>query len=275
MRYLDPHSPLELAPKSYPVRPRTSGLIAVPGDIVLERVKVPHWHDFMRQDREADWRIHDPLEKLRAKYSRGGSLVFDFYVFHFPHTEADRVTSVDLTAVDRLMAGNASPRSTQRNTLRVACADALPSALTAIPPEADIEDDCWDHRAQVAADALMQHGVKLAIASKILMVKRPWLFPTLDAHLQHALGSEEDVMYLLRQMRRLLHDNREAIDQLQKAVESEYGLRISPVRVLEQLLWFDWNLEDRNPNGICRVNGFPDWGLDTRHIEKGVVRMRA
>jgi hypothetical protein len=252
-----------------------SGLLAVPGDITLERVQVPHWHDFMRQDREATWLIHNPLEKLRAKYSRGGSLVFDFYVFHFPHTESDRVTSVDLTAVDRLMAGNVSPRSTQRNTLRVACADALPAALTAIPADAAIDDDCWDHRAQVAADALMHHGVKLAIASKILMVKRPWLFPTLDCHLQRALGSEADVMHLLRTMRRLLNDNRAAIEQLQKAVESEYGLRISPVRVLEQLLWFDWNLEERDTNGICRVNGFPDWGLDTRAIEKGVVRLRA
>ncbi len=56
------------------------------------------------------WRVEHPLAKLRPKYSNGGTLLFDHYVFHHPHRRPDRFTLVDMMAVDRLMSGNLSAR---------------------------------------------------------------------------------------------------------------------------------------------------------------------
>ena len=249
-------------------------MVSAPGDVLtLQKVRADRYDGGWKRTIET-WLVREPLEKLRAKYAGGGSLIFDHYVFHYPHRTPNRITPVDLAAVDRLMAGNISAKTARWNRLiDSALLDSVERVLSKIPHHASIDAPDWDGLVAEAVAALVQPEVQVAIATKLLMVKRPWLVPMIDSRIQHVFDREEDVPAVLVGMRRLLSDNREVIERLRRAVAEEFTLDISPLRVLDQLLWFDWNTApEPEHDGLCHVLGFPDWVYDTRHHDQGVFR---
>jgi hypothetical protein len=117
---------------------------------------------------------------------------------------------------------------------------------------------------------LCQRGIRLAIATKLLCIKRPGLVPMMDRVVQDCFGTA-DPAAILRGFRHLLADaaTLARIDALSSRVETLTGFRPTPVRILDELIWFDWNLE-KVSQGILPVVGFPEWGYDTARDELGV-----
>lgn len=244
-------------------------------ELKLERVRADRYDGGWKKSVDETWTIREPREKLRAKYSRGGTLVFDHYVFHYPHWNPNRVTLVDMAAVDQLMTGNISRK--EERWARVAdstCQDRVQDVLEQIPVGATIEDPRWDGLVADAVRALVQPEVQFAIATKFLMVKRPWLVPMYDDRVRAALNDESDVVALQGEMRRLLRANRAAIERLRRLVADEFALEVSSLRILDQLIWFDWSSSAKpDANGMCPVTGFPEWVFDTNDYERGVRRI--
>ncbi|MCE9667061.1 DUF6308 family protein [Myxococcus stipitatus] len=243
--------------------------------IELDFVRVDEYANGWQQRPLTGWTIVAPLEKLRAKYTSGGSLIFDHYVFHYPQHEPNRITPVDMAAVDQLMSGNLSARHTRwSRIIDASCQQRLQTVLEQVPVGATIEEPRWDTWVSKAVDSLVQEDVQLAIATKLLMVKRPWLVPMYDSALRSAFDDSLDVAGLQQEMRRLLTRNREAVEALRRTVADEFALELSPLRILEQLLWFDWNLTATpDSEGRCHVRGFPEWAFNTKDPGRGVHRV--
>jgi hypothetical protein len=130
---------------------------------------------------------------------------------------------------------------------------------------------CLDGNVCAAISALCQHrGIQLAIATKLLCIKRPALVPMMDSIVQDCFGTR-DPSAILQGFRRLLADEAIAarVLELASAVERMTGFAPTPVRVLDELIWFDWNLEG-DTKGILGVVGFDEWGYDTEDDELGV-----
>jgi hypothetical protein len=222
--------------------------------------------------RRRDWFVQTPRAKLLAKYSFGTSALFGHYVYRFPHRDPDRITPVDIEAADRLMGANISAQHHRRAAVQAAGASAaLSGALARIPLDATIRDAGHDAAACEAIAALASHpGIGLAIATKLLCIKRPALVPMMDSVVQGCLGTTEPVE-ILRTFRRLitLPEIAAHLAELGSAIAAQVGFEPTAVRILDELIWFDWNLE-RGPQRVLRVVGFPAWGYDTADDDRGV-----
>lgn len=234
------------------------------------RVKNGKW---TREQR--DWPIRTPLAKLHAKYTVGTSAIFGHYVFRYRHREPNRITSIDVEAADRLMSANIGAQR-RRRELVLAAGESQPfvDALDQIPLAATIEDAQYDDNVCAAISVLRQHrGIKLAIATKLLCIKRPAVVPMMDRLVQDCFDTK-DPATILRGFRRLLADEAIAVRvrELAVSIESMTGFAPTPVRILDELIWFDWNLEG-DTKGILSVVGFEEWGYDTADDESGVHRL--
>lgn len=229
----------------------------------------------VRVDRSIEtWHIVEPAAKLEAKYTRGGSLIFDHYVFHLRITDPDRITLVDMAAVDALMNANISAKHVRTDRVQdPELIDRVRSLLVNIPPDARLEDATWDDAVTAAASEIVGPEIGVSIATKLLMVKRPWLVPMLDRVVRVPFEDPSDIRVALRRFRELLAHNADRIAALQRFVSRRFGLDISPVRVLDQLIWFDWNTLGADEQGIYRVRGFPEWGHDPKAHDRGVHRL--
>lgn len=92
----------------------------------------------------------------------------------------------------------------------------------------------------------------------------------MDSVVQNCFGTN-DPATILKGFRRLLADEATAgrIGELATSVESLTGFTPTPVRILDELIWFDWNLESGTKRPL-RVVGFTDWGYDTEDDSRGV-----
>jgi hypothetical protein len=231
------------------------------------RVKKGTWTQEVRA-----WPIRTPRAKLLDKYSIGTSAIFGHYVFHYPRQQPDRITCVDIEAADRLMGANIRAQHGRHEAvIDAGQSPELQSALGSIPVTATIDDPRHDDRVCAAITALCGPGVQLAIATKLLCIKRPALVPMMDSVVQGCFGAEAGPAEILRQFRRLLAEDPIAtrIRELAEAVQRLTGFAPSPVRILDELIWFDWNLKPGG-EGIQRVVGFEHWGYDPEHDERGV-----
>lgn len=51
------------------------------------------------------------------------------------------------------------------------------------------------------------------------------------------------------------------------------GFAPSRIRILDELIWFDWDLRAPDPNGHCYSVNFGDWCYDVHHDERGLHRV--
>ncbi len=220
------------------------------------------------------WVVREADEKLCAKYQTGTTTVFDWYVFHYPHREPNRITPVDIAAADRLMNAQVSRKGSRWKALtRQRRADEVANALAEIPIGADILEPRYDGSVARAFKALRTHDIQLAIASKLLTIKRPHLIPMLDSVVADCLGTR-DPSILLQKFRRLLThpQSRKVAEDLARLVQVRFSIEISLVRVLDQLIWFDWNLRRRRNTRVYEVQGFEEWTYRVGMNDRGVSR---
>lgn len=236
-------------------------------DVSAGRVENGKW---LRE--KCDWPVRTPRAKLHAKYSVGTSAIFGHYVFCYPRHQPNRLTAIDVEAADRLMGANISAQHERRIfVLAAGTSHEFESALKEIPVGATIDDAQYDEKVCAAISLLWQHhGIKLAIATKLLCIKRPVLIPMMDRLVQDCFDTKEPAT-ILRGFRRLLAEEAIArrVRELAASIESVTGFTPTPVRILDELIWFDWNLEG-DMNGTLRVVGFDEWGYDTARPELGV-----
>jgi hypothetical protein len=82
----------------------------------------------------------------------------------------------------------------------------------------------------------------------------------LDSVVQACLGTSE-VEPALQRFADLASSggNRPLLNDLAARVAARYGIPVGPVRVLDQLIWFDWNVK-AGKRGRWVVRGFEEWG---------------
>jgi hypothetical protein len=152
--------------------------------------------------------------------------------------------------------------------------DPLAPILRRIPVRASIEESTFDDDVERAIEVLTAcDGVKLAIATKLLCIKRPYLIPMMDRVVQGCFGSDRP-LEILGEFRRLLAtpEISARVDALADHVGAIIGVAPSRVRILDELIWFDWNVRPPNAKGLCEVVGFADWVYDMAQDERGVYR---
>lgn len=224
---------------------------------------------------DGPWVIREPLQKLRAKYlsypERFHSLHFDLYV-HQRAVAKGRRNDIDGSDICATLLMNSG---VDRDDLRalVAAAPEVKLALTAIPDidleDADLEKLSPPLRSLFAA--VRTNGVSIAKCTKLLCMKRPRLIPMLDAEVVRALCKRAPqlpanpqafasrVVDLMGRFQSLLRaraegalTNGQACESIASSFSREvrthleaHGLSgpfptFSAVRVLDNLLWFDW-----------------------------------
>jgi hypothetical protein len=168
---------------------------------------------------------------------------------------------------------NSSVESWDVNAVMLQNAPAINRALAAIPYDADLADEAWASHTGALRDVLLAlkvPGVSIAKIGKVMCLKRPGLFPMLDELVRKALYNHvtipapavpndpnefaawvvEEIKYFRRV---LLHShptagsNHVVLSQLADALNAEIARRtgepfrwLTPVRVLDNLLWFEW-----------------------------------
>jgi len=211
----------------------------------------------------SDWFIADPWEKLIAKYERGTTFAYDHYVFNGKHPQRNRITDADIATANALMNANAGATLDFLNRLRAA-QDDLEPLLAQVPLDADL---LGPHGVATAAKLLSTliektvRGTQLAVASKLLSMKRPHLVPMLDTVVQACLGTSE-IDLALQRFADLVSsgDNHRLLEALSGRVAQRYGIPVGRVRVLDQLIWFDWNVVEADEPGKWVVRGFAEGG---------------
>jgi Family of unknown function (DUF6308) len=180
-----------------------------------------------------------------------GQLVLDFfrtdsssapggYDDQAGHGERDRVTKADIIAINTTMAAR-SPHAVW---------DALISSgapqgwLVRMDPDWDLiglDDETWQARGRQAIDGAIQAtvgpGRGLSVATKVLHLKRPKLFPVLDSLVLQQLRVTDSVppMKVIEHLRAEGRRNLDGLEAVQRQVSAHYDRSL--VRILDVLLW--------------------------------------
>ena len=67
---------------------------------------------------------------------------------------------------------------------------------------------------------------------------------------------------------------RRPVERLQAAVQREFAIAVGAVRILDQLIWFDWNLAEEPVDGRFPNRVFADWVYDPRQEDLCVHRSK-
>ena len=145
-------------------------------------------------------------------------------------------------------------RSPHKNWTIVIDADAM--WLASIPLDLDLldtSDDDWlaahgDDHLRAALTAVLGPGRGLAVATKVLHLKRPRLFPVLDAFVAEMFGVSASpdptpdrriavALRLALAIRREGRNNLEVLRHIQQRLDS-YDINRPLVRILDALVWF-------------------------------------
>jgi hypothetical protein len=210
---------------------------------------------------EGAWRINYPFTKLALKYGYLGtwnpnwSLAFDQYAA----TRAPKKGLPNLVDFSTTMLMNSRVRTTDVKTLgswlavpenvdrleRVRDALAVAGGLADLPRKSVVllgnllDDMIWGRELQ---------GVRMAKIAKWLSAWAPGHVPMIDKHVYRAMTGNKPLgnvpmADVLARFQKLLVTNHEQLSQLGELLASRLGEpegTISPVRVLDSLVWFDW-----------------------------------
>jgi len=171
-----------------------------------------------------DWIIADPWEKLVAKYETGTTYAFDLYVCHGRSRYPNVITSADIATVNTLMNANAGATRDAHARLTKAIVNVEP-LLAEIPVDASLIDGVFLENAVEILDQLIvesEKGTRLAIASKLVHMKRPFLVPMFDGVVQNCLNTEQTRPALERFIQ-LLQNNLTTLEALAGRVAIRFG----------------------------------------------------
>ena len=152
---------------------------------------------------------------------------------------ANRVTTDDIVAINTTMRARSPHEAWELLTKAIG---DLPW-LTAIPLAFDLfgaSDAQWkvvrSHAEQAFADTVAPYR-NLSVASKVLHLKRPRLFPVLDSFVIQQLGAGgRSAIEVLDHVRQIGRDNADALKVIAANLQG-VGLERSRVRILDSLLW--------------------------------------
>jgi hypothetical protein len=156
-------------------------------------------------------------------------------------TDANRITVDDVRAINRTMRAR-SPHSAWE--VFTAAAEALPW-LQALDPSWDLiamEQPAWEATScgellAAAISASVGPYRQLSVATKVLHLKRPRLFPVLDSLVLEQLGAVgRTPLELLVHLRHQGQANIDALSAAQHAL-AKRGIDRPLVRILDALLW--------------------------------------
>lgn len=182
--------------------------------------------------------IEDAQQIAKVFFKEDRSRDFGVAVEH-----PDRVTEKDIQGVNSHMGARSSHK------VWVDLTEAGPlSWLQAIDPSWDLielEDEVWQAKARDAAKVALQHTIHTgrgrAVATKVLYMKRPHLFPILDSLVLQQLGAPAEggpqaAILLMDHLRLEGQRNLDELREVQAVLEGEFGLR-SLIRILDVLIW--------------------------------------
>jgi hypothetical protein len=154
-------------------------------------------------------------------------------------SDPDRITVDDVVAINRTMRARSPHTAWEALT---AAPEPLPW-LASIPTDVGLfrENDArWPELRPLLAAALEQAVGpyrNLSVATKVLHLKRPHLFPVLDSLVVQQIGAVgRKPAELLDHLRAVGRANRDALLLIDAYLDS-VGIRRTPVRVLDALLW--------------------------------------
>jgi len=243
-------------------------------NIELKKVNTWQWTGSRWKKHEnQNWTIKDPLEKIKSKYNKGTSLIFDFYVFNYSSRFPQEISEVDINAADALIGANISAKNIRWQNV-IDSLDEINETLekSKLPGCASIDDEDNIEKAANLIKKFRRDEIGLAIASKILITKQPYLIPMMDSVVQDCFTSD-DPGKIMKEFKRLLSDEetKATVSNIIKEVKEKYHFEVSPLRILEQLIWFDWNLL-RHHDEIFYVSGFEEWIFNYKKADLGVHR---
>lgn len=199
-----------------------------------------------RIDRGPRLVIEQPSELALDFFSQDASSVgIDAYDARAGRGERDRITTDDIRAINQTMRAR-SPHSAWEAL--TAAVEPLPW-LTAIDPEWDLiamDDGEWSRvggaeRLAEAIEASVGPYRQLSVATKVLHLKRPRLFPVLDSLVIEQIGGLAHVKRPARLLLHLREQGRRNLPALRAAQEYLAARRPpyerSLVRILDALLW--------------------------------------
>ncbi len=251
------------------------------------------------------WSIKHGIAKLQLKYSEfRDSLEFDGYVAaRAAESPAwrNRIEMADLL-MTRFMQSQIERRPGAIEAV-MENRSKIETALAMIPADLDLEqaisDQTWHHLESLFV-AFRVSGVALATMTKVLSMKRPALIPMIDDHVRRFLfrhGWPRDGRRLIRpdaaagvrcmkQFRELMQYERnlQVLTAIRNEMSSWFVGRtassgaspaLSLVRVLDSLLWYDWQgCENFGKSVLERGLSIPELVLRLVHSNH-VVRWRA
>lgn len=195
--------------------------------------------------------IHRMREGPTLVIDAAEELAFDFFV-NDPSSKAggyddlagagdpDHITTDDIVAINRTMRAR-SPHAVWE---AVTAAEATMGWLVAIDQSWDLvalEEETWETKArpaiQSALEIMVATGRGLSVATKLLHLKRPRMFPVLDSLVLQQLGVTDSVSAIdvVKHLRSEGGRNLEGLLDIQAVIAPRY--RRSLVRIMDVLLW--------------------------------------
>jgi hypothetical protein len=156
------------------------------------------------------------------------------------HGERDRVTKADIIAINTTMRAR-SPHTVWDALISGTASQGWLARLDLDWDLIELDDETWRARGceaiEEAIKATVGHGRGLSVATKVLHLKRPKLFPVLDSLVLQQLGMTESVPPM-KVIEHLRIEGRRSLDGL-KAVQLQVSAHYdrSLVRILDVLLW--------------------------------------
>jgi len=151
-----------------------------------------------------------------------------------------QVTLQDIVAINRTMRAR-SPHAAWDDL--ILATEPLPW-LVAIDPAwdlIDLDESLWQKTARPAAEDALRRAVAkgrgLSVATKVLHLKRPQMFPVLDSLVLQNLGVTEKVtpITIVDHLRQEGRQNRAQLRAVQQALQPSFKRTL--VRILDALLW--------------------------------------
>jgi hypothetical protein len=214
------------------------------------------------------WVIRHCLDKLRVKYGDGNGRLYysvEFDAYAAARAAADPGWRARIEAPDILATLLVASRYRMIDVDTImGQATVIEAALRAVPHDVDLEqsltDVVWEQLSELFA-SFATSGIAAAKVTKVLYMKRPRLIPMVDGFVMRFLfnggwprgeaSTAGGILKAVRQFRALmLHgDNQASLRQLTAGINrwladrpgARQRISLSPARVLDHLLWFDWN----------------------------------